>query len=326
MAVHGGHHLDSAAVVVPLDLPLWRTAQGSWRPADASTMAPSPAKSRSGPAMARRCEAEANPTARGGVWPWRTRGLTNEELRLCHRVLSLHSGAIYPSLNLSHAVGVVLHDLARLQLKPVTNGAANRIPAPPAQLTGLIDDAADLLLSCGLSAAPHPRCTNGEGPRSAATRHPADPRKSPCCAGWSVNCGGRWEPNAPNLPTFGFEALVQQPFHPTSPWLGRSGSSAVRLLVDHGCGAWSITGSTLRWLAPEVRRQSLPPPAGWIKLEAARRFRQQHQPRRRRASERFNPDRSRRRFSPRARSRRCRQRWRAMAAQQKRSAGQRLSC
>ena len=46
-------------------------------------------------------------------------GLTNVELRLCHRVLSLHSGAIYPSLNLSHAVGVVLHDLARLQLKPV---------------------------------------------------------------------------------------------------------------------------------------------------------------------------------------------------------------
>lgn len=76
-------------------------------------------------------------------------GLTNEELRLCHRVLSLHSGAIYPSLNLSHAVGVVLHDLARLQLKPVSNCAAEPDPAPPAQLTGLLDDAADLLLSCG---------------------------------------------------------------------------------------------------------------------------------------------------------------------------------
>ena len=83
-------------------------------------------------------------------------GLTNEELRLCHRVLSLHSGAIYPSLNLSHAVGVVLHDLARLQLKHVSNGAAEPDPAPPAQLTGLLDDAADLLLSCGF-LLPHTR-------------------------------------------------------------------------------------------------------------------------------------------------------------------------
>ena len=43
------------------------------------------------------------------------RGLSNSELRLCQRVLSLQSDAAYPSLNLSHAVAVVLHEMNRLQ-------------------------------------------------------------------------------------------------------------------------------------------------------------------------------------------------------------------
>ena len=43
------------------------------------------------------------------------RGLSNSELRLCQRVLSLHSSETYPSLNLSHAVGILLHELRRLQ-------------------------------------------------------------------------------------------------------------------------------------------------------------------------------------------------------------------
>ena len=88
------------------------------------------------------------------------------------------------------------------------------------------------------SAAPHPRCTNDEGPRSAATciqqirgsRHAA--RDGPST---SVGDGSQTL-----LMSFGFgiEALVQQPHHPTSPWLGIPGSSAVSL-VAHGCGAWS---------------------------------------------------------------------------------------
>jgi tRNA/rRNA methyltransferase len=45
------------------------------------------------------------------------RGLSNDELRLCQRVLTLHSGSDYPSLNLSHSVGIVLHDMARLSTK-----------------------------------------------------------------------------------------------------------------------------------------------------------------------------------------------------------------
>ena len=84
------------------------------------------------------------------------RGLTNDELRLCHKVLTLHSGESYPSLNLSHAVAVVLHDLARLQRTTGAATAHEPDPAPPAQISGLIEDAADLLLDCGF-LLPHTR-------------------------------------------------------------------------------------------------------------------------------------------------------------------------
>ena len=84
------------------------------------------------------------------------RGLTNDELRLCQRVLTLHSQAAYPSLNLSHSVAVVLHDLARHQRKEHALTAKDPAPAPAQQLTGLVDDAADLLLEAGF-LLPHTR-------------------------------------------------------------------------------------------------------------------------------------------------------------------------
>jgi len=84
------------------------------------------------------------------------RGLTNEELRICHRVLTLHSGESYPSLNLSHAVAIVLHDIARLASTTASDADCSPDPAPPAQLSGLIEDAADLLLECGF-LLPHTR-------------------------------------------------------------------------------------------------------------------------------------------------------------------------
>ena len=87
------------------------------------------------------------------------RGLSNDELRLCQRVLTLHSGSDYPSLNLSHSVGIVLHDLARLSTnlhKPQTTDPtalqaprATPDPAAAPALTALLDDATDLLLEAG---------------------------------------------------------------------------------------------------------------------------------------------------------------------------------
>ena len=80
------------------------------------------------------------------------RGLSNSELRLCQRVLCLQSGEAYPSLNLSHAVAVVLHELARLN----SGSTETRCIEPPSPdpaaakaLSACLDDATDLLLDAG---------------------------------------------------------------------------------------------------------------------------------------------------------------------------------
>ena len=92
-------------------------------------------------------------------------GLTNDELLLSQRVISLRSGEAYPSLNLSHAVAVVLHEVARLQtaIEPggtpggMINSGFNRDlqgdytddPAGPKALEACLNDAQDLLLEVG---------------------------------------------------------------------------------------------------------------------------------------------------------------------------------
>ena len=78
------------------------------------------------------------------------RGLSNDELLISHRVLKLHTGAAYPSLNLSHAVAVVLHELERerrFQAKP--DAPMSEIPASAPELDGCLRDAEDLLLEVG---------------------------------------------------------------------------------------------------------------------------------------------------------------------------------
>jgi tRNA/rRNA methyltransferase len=78
------------------------------------------------------------------------RGLSNDELLISHRVLKLHTGAAYPSLNLSHAVAVVLHELERerrLQAKP--DAPMSEIPASAPELDGCLRDAEELLLEVG---------------------------------------------------------------------------------------------------------------------------------------------------------------------------------
>ena len=66
--------------------------------------------------------------------------------------LCLQSGEAYPSLNLSHAVAVVLHELARLN-SGTTETRCIEPPSPdPAAakaLSACLDDATDLLLEAG---------------------------------------------------------------------------------------------------------------------------------------------------------------------------------
>ena len=82
-------------------------------------------------------------------------GLTNEELLLSQRIITLHSSATYPSMNLSHAVAVVLHGIASLQAQPpAATGSTpktvpNLDPASAKALNACLNDAQDLLLEVG---------------------------------------------------------------------------------------------------------------------------------------------------------------------------------
>ena len=90
-------------------------------------------------------------------------GLTNEELLLSQRVICLHSDDTYPSLNLSHAVAVLLHEVARLRAaalnpEPIQPSASTRPegshepdgePAGPKVLDACLIDAQELLLEVG---------------------------------------------------------------------------------------------------------------------------------------------------------------------------------
>ena len=78
------------------------------------------------------------------------RGLSNEELLISHRVVKLHTGDTYPSLNLSHAVAVVLHELEReRRLQASSEAPVNEIPASAPELDGCLRDAEELLLEVG---------------------------------------------------------------------------------------------------------------------------------------------------------------------------------
>jgi len=78
------------------------------------------------------------------------RGLSNEELLKANKVISLKTSNNYPSLNLSHAVAIVLHEFNQineidlLKTNPKVNYPANLI-----KLEDCINDVGSLLLDIG---------------------------------------------------------------------------------------------------------------------------------------------------------------------------------
>ena len=77
-------------------------------------------------------------------------GLTNQELLLANKVISLQASTEYPSLNLSHAVAIVLHELNRLNYNDIDTIKTNsNKPAFPKQLDGFLIDSEKLLLEIG---------------------------------------------------------------------------------------------------------------------------------------------------------------------------------
>jgi len=79
-----------------------------------------------------------------------SRGLSNEELLKANKVISLNTSENYPSLNLSHAVAIVLHQFN--QFGDLNSLKSNKITSHPANLLKLEDciaDAGNLLLDIG---------------------------------------------------------------------------------------------------------------------------------------------------------------------------------
>ena len=78
------------------------------------------------------------------------RGLSNDELLKANKVISLNTSELYPSLNLSHAVAIVLHQYN--QINELDLSKTNRVISNPANLIKLedcINDAGSLLLDIG---------------------------------------------------------------------------------------------------------------------------------------------------------------------------------
>ena len=79
-----------------------------------------------------------------------SRGLSNEELLKANKVISLNTSKNYPSLNLSHAVSIVLHQIN--QFNEIGLFEQNKVINYPANINKLedcIDDAGSLLLDIG---------------------------------------------------------------------------------------------------------------------------------------------------------------------------------
>ena len=78
------------------------------------------------------------------------RGLSNEELLKANKVISLNTSDKYPSLNLSHAVAIVLHQLNQFnKLNLVKPNIKNSSPSNLITLEDCINDLGSLLIDIG---------------------------------------------------------------------------------------------------------------------------------------------------------------------------------
>ncbi len=78
------------------------------------------------------------------------RGLSNEELLKANKVISLNTSEHYPSLNLSHAVAIVLHQFNQLnELDLLKTHTKTSSPANLIKLEDCINEAGSLLLDIG---------------------------------------------------------------------------------------------------------------------------------------------------------------------------------
>ena len=124
------------------------------------------------------------------------RGLSNEELLLSQRVVRLQTDDQYPSLNLSHAVAVVLHDLQRCKLLIRSDHPCPQLEPEAAaqpQLDDCMQDAQELLLEAGF-LLPHTARARMAKIRSLLQRASIRPQELAMLRGmvrqlrWAIRC------------------------------------------------------------------------------------------------------------------------------------------
>ncbi len=78
------------------------------------------------------------------------KGLTNDELQIAQKVINIPTSIKYPSLNLSHAVAIILHQLNNYrELNDNRKLNLSHDPASSKEIDDCLEDAKDLLLEIG---------------------------------------------------------------------------------------------------------------------------------------------------------------------------------
>jgi tRNA/rRNA methyltransferase len=80
-------------------------------------------------------------------------GLTNDDLKLCHRLITIPTAPEYASLNLAQAVMVVAYELRRVTIAP--SGSVEEF-APAGEVDAMINRMADALIAIGFLPEENP--------------------------------------------------------------------------------------------------------------------------------------------------------------------------
>jgi len=127
------------------------------------------------------------------------RGLANDELLQAGRLLQIATAPAYPSLNLSHAVAVVLHELHRLRhgaAVPVSTASPPQAePCPRGELEGALADAEDLLLEVGFL---HPHTARARMAKLRALLQRAQAARQEVALLRGMVCQLRWASRRPS--------------------------------------------------------------------------------------------------------------------------------
>ncbi len=130
------------------------------------------------------------------------RGLSNDELLQAGRLLCLGTGDAYTSLNLSHAVAVVLHELHRLRAEssasPLAPTAPGEEPAARGSLEATLADAEALLLEVGFL---HPHTARARMAKLRALLQRAQVRPGELALLRGMVCQLRWASRRPCPPS-----------------------------------------------------------------------------------------------------------------------------